>query len=141
MMDVFAMVEPLHMTMVEVGKVFEDTLIFDVAIQWITMRTVVRVHTMVSVMDVVGVFMQVVNSCIFLTIGEDDHQVELQTLFIALGEEEPIGQASGTLKSLEVGIITSLSMFKDFVKTWWVRDGYRGLLGLAGDSIGTSSHW
>ena len=122
-MDVFAMVEHLDLAVVEVGKVFEDTLIFDVAIQWITMRTVVGVHTMGSVVDVVGVFMQVVNDCIFFAIGNDNHQVELQTLFIALGEEDPIGKASGTLKRLEIGVITSLSMVKNGVKTWWVWDG------------------
>ena len=58
-MDVYAMVVHLDLAVVEVGKVFEDTLIFDVAIQWITMRTVVRVHTIVSVVDVISVFMQV----------------------------------------------------------------------------------
>merc|ERR1711921_15137 len=85
--------------------------------------------------------MQVVNSCIFFAIGNDNHQVELHTLFIAFGNEEPVGQASGTHKRLEKGVITSLSMFKDFDKTWWVWDGYGGLPGLTGDCIGTSSQF
>merc|ERR1711939_1118239 len=132
------MVIHLDLAMVEVGKLLKDTLILDMAIQRIAMRTVVRVYTMGSKVVEVSILVQILHCCVMLTISNDDHQVHVQTSFIALGEEEPVGQASGTRKVCEEGFITSFSLFEDFIKTWYIWDSYSGLPGLAG--ITTTGH-
>ncbi len=107
MVDVFTMMVNLHMGVMEVGDLFEDAFILDVAVEWVTMRPLVWVDSIGTIVYEVIVCMEICNCSVSCTISNTDEEIKFHAVVVTLGQEETIWQASGAFIVMKIQITST----------------------------------
>ena len=130
----------------EVGAASDDALVVDAAVQRVTMWLIVRVCAIVATIVVVGsAFMQAIDGRILGAIRDEDHNVVIHALSLALGEEEPVGKSEAAVVFLEVELRARsqclISSINQTLEAGDIRNCDRRFRAFAFDFILSRSHY
>lgn len=125
LVDVFAIVIDLDCGLLEVGQPMEDAVVWHPTVEGIAMRLLVRVDAVVTVVVELLHLDDVSVGSVSLAVRHEHHQLVLHTLVVALRQEQPVGDTSGTLVLLQVELCATgqglLSLVVQGQGTWHVR--------------------
>lgn len=141
---VVSVVEDLNTDVLEVVEVLEDAIIIHTTVERVTVRALVRVDTVVTVVVELGVDIQVRNGCVMSAIGHSHEEIELHAVLVTLREQEPVGDPQGTLVLLQVQVLAVVkgvvNMSLQLLETGHVGDSHARVGGLADDVVPAGVH-
>lgn len=125
LVDMLSMVVDLDADVLEVIELIKETFILNMAIEGEAMWALIRVHALGAIVNEVLDLMESINGCVSFAVSNDDYEIHLQTLVVALGEKEAVGEACCTHELLEaasLAVLGLLSHLEERVEAWHVGD-------------------
>lgn len=112
----------------KVGQLLENTLILNVTVERVTVWAFVWVLAAVSVVDELGVGVQVLGCSVSSAVGYSNYQVEWKSPSATLGEQKSVGNSKSTLIFFKMKLSVVLqSLFRPVMqesKAWDIRNSY-----------------